>query len=258
MPLLTSESKLKAAARVSMRRRSSPGADLVTWKKYRHNLGVRLTTLAESLSRLQWRPGPVRLQRIESFGGKVFQVAVPTVEDRIVHRAMRNCIEPILEVHAFRDFVSGFRPRRNRLTSVRQAMTYLEKGYSWVADLDVKNVSGGSTVDEAIDWLARWISDGSFLRLVRVALSGLPTPLCPGGGLTPLLINLRLVPIDFLVEHLPVIRFTDNYCVMGRSEEEARTAFRVIEKALAEHSLAISKSAIYKAPNPEDLFLFGG
>ena len=48
------------------------------------------------------------------FTGKVLDLLVPTVEDRIVHRAMRNCVEPILEERAFADFVSGSDRRPGR------------------------------------------------------------------------------------------------------------------------------------------------
>jgi hypothetical protein len=43
-----------------------------------------------------------------TYTGKRMPTFVPPVIDRLVHRAMRNTIEPILEAHAFQDWVSGF------------------------------------------------------------------------------------------------------------------------------------------------------
>jgi hypothetical protein len=77
---------------------------------------------------------------------------------------------------------------------VAQAARYYADSYRWIADIDVADVSGGSGFEEVIGWLARWISDGTFLGRVRTALADLPSPIVPGTGLAPLLINLRPAP----------------------------------------------------------------
>jgi RNA-directed DNA polymerase len=261
MTLLTDVHRLKRAARQCMRRRSSPGADGITWRAYRQGLDDRLANLAHRLKTGSWMPGPAKLVNMRGFTGTEFPVNVPTTEDRIVHRAMLNCIEPILEARAFLDFVSCFRPGRNRLTSVRQAMRHFAAGLTYVADIDVSNVSGNVTADDAVDWLARWISDGPFLSRVRLALAALPNrALCQGSGLAPLLINLRLVPADELLKHLAIVRFADNYCVFCRSASEAEQAFDLIRSALKASGLAPSaaKSGVRVGVNPEDLFLLAG
>jgi len=194
------------------------------------------------------------------FTGKVLDLLVPTVEDRIVHRAMRNCVEPILEERAFADFVSGYRPHRNRVTAVAQAAGHYAEGRRWVADVDVADVSGGGAVDEVVDWLSRWISDGTFLARVRTALGVLPAPLAPGTGLAPLLINLRLVPVDEQLSGRRVVRFCDNYCLFTASAPEAAAAHAAIESALLRVGLrpAPGKSRLHDDMNPEDLFLSAG
>jgi hypothetical protein len=243
-----------------MRRASSPGADGITWREYRHDLNARLALLSQELRDGTWKPHPPKENRRRSFSGKEFLFVIPTVEERIVHRAMRNVIEPILEAHTFLDFVSGYRPGRNRLTSVRQAMAYLASGKSVVADIDVANATGHVTLDEPIDWLADWISDGTFLQSVRQALQALPTPMCPGSGLAPLLINLRLVPVDWALSGLNVVRFADNYCIFCDSIEDAKQAFELLRYLIATRGLGIAhnKSKIRSDANPEDLFLIAG
>ena len=260
MPLLTSPQRLKKAARACMRPGSSPGSDGITWFDYRKNLGDRLEKLASALIDKTWRPKPFKLHRMETITGKRFLITIPTVEDRIVHRAMRSCIEPILEQQAFAEFVFAYRPGRGRLAAVRQGMNYLRENRSWVADADVADASGGAKLDDVMDWLSVWISDGVFLSLVREALKGLPSPLAPGSGLWPLLFNLRLLPADRMLQDLAVVRFADNYCVFTNSYHEAQNAFDLIEETLHTCGLHISpeKSGIKRNVNPEDLFLIAG
>lgn len=223
-------------------------------------MDARLATLTSRLADGTWRPGPVRSVELETFTGKRMRVAIPTVEDRVVHRALRACLDLVLESGALAEFVSGFRPRRNRVTAVAQAAVHQTRGCRWVADLDVADVSGGATVDEAVGWVAGVVQDGTFLDRVRVALAGLPEPVAPGGGLSPTLINLRLRPVDIALADLRVVRFCDNYCVFAASSAEASRAFARVEAALAAAGLcpSLTKSRIRHGVNPEDLFLIGG
>lgn len=259
MPFL-SERHLAVALRQCGRRRSSPGADGVTWADYRRAAAVRIPMLARALREGTWRPGPLRANPFITYTGKELPCVIPTVEDRLVHRTLRNAAEPVLEAYAFADWVSGYRPDRSRMTALRQAMAYIAQGFTWVADADVKGVSDGSDPEEVISWLAAHIHDGTFLDRFRTALSGLPSPLAPGTGLTPLLINVRLSRADRLLAGLRVIRFADNFCAFAASRTEAVTAMRRIRDALAAIGMTISpeKSRIRRGACVEDLFLIVG
>lgn len=186
--------------------------------------------------------------------------AIPTVADRVVHRAVRNAVEPVLEARAFAEWVSGFRPGRNRLTALRHAHAYVAEGHRWVCDIDTARVSEGVGVEEAVDWFAEYVHDGAFLRLLRTLLAGLPSPVVPGSGLAPLLINLRLSRVDQRLAGLRLVRFADNYCAFATTRDEAEEAFGRIQNALAAARLApnLAKSRIRRGANVEDLFLIDG
>jgi RNA-directed DNA polymerase len=260
MPLLYGERQLRRAARACMRRGSARGADEVSWADYRQDLPARIAALSVSLRDGTWQPGPLRTVQITSYAGKTFPAVVPTAEDRIVHRAMRSAIEPILEALAFPGWVSGYRPGRSRVTALRAAMAHLNTGRTIVADIDVQQASAGPSAQEAITWLAAYITDGTFLARFRTALSALPEPLVPGTGLAPILLNLRLSRVDARLGGLAVVRFADNYCAFTASEADARAAFGVISAALAAEAMRPhpGKSRIRAAANAEDLFLIAG
>lgn len=94
------ERALKRAARQCMGRTGSPGADGMTWKTFRQSMPSRIEALSAALSDGSWRPGPLRIEEFDAWG-KRHTVTIPTVADRIVHRAVRNAIEPVLERDAY-------------------------------------------------------------------------------------------------------------------------------------------------------------
>ncbi|WP_228708056.1 reverse transcriptase domain-containing protein [Amycolatopsis keratiniphila] len=259
MPLL-SEPRLRRALRKCGRRASTPGADGMTWGRLRSEAHVMLPQLALELAEGTWRPGPVRKVQLPTYTGKQMHTFIPTVRDRLVHRALRTALEPVLEASAFHDWVSGFRPRRNRITALRQAAVHHQAGFRWIADLDVASVSEGATIDEVIDWHAEHIHDGTFLARLRTALAAMPSPIAAGSGLAPLLINLRLSQVDTQLPQLRVVRFADNYAAFAPTREEAHGAFDTISDALLRLRLRPNerKSRIRNDANVEDLFLIGG
>lgn len=262
MPYLVDVRHLMTAARLCMRRASAPGADGLTWAGYRRGLRDRLACLAERLRTGEWSPDPVREVDITSFTGKVFTAVIPTVQDRIVHRAMRLALDPILDQRVLREWVSAYRPGRNRITALRQADAYISVQRCWLADIDVAGASAGGTVEQFVNWLGEHVTDGTFLGIFRRALVGLPSPLVPGSGLWPVLFHLRLAQADAALDGRPIVRFADNYIGFTSSRDEAVEAFDAITSALAVVGLRPHprKSGI-RAPhqaNTEDLFLIDG
>ncbi|WP_233439912.1 reverse transcriptase domain-containing protein [Lentzea atacamensis] len=257
---LLDEKHLRTALRHCGRRTSAPGADRMTLGELRRRSAELLPRLAGQLAEGTWQPGPVREVPFPTYTGKPMTVCVPTMIDRLVHRALRNAIEPILETRVLADWVSGYRPRRNRITALRHAAAHVAAGLRVVADVDVASVSEDATVEEVVDWCAQHVHDGTFLERVRTALAALPYPIAPGSGLAPLLINLRLSRSDALLGGLRVVRFADNYAAFAADETEAHAAFTVIAEALARFGLRPneSKSRVRARANVEDLFLIGG
>ncbi|WP_199520306.1 reverse transcriptase domain-containing protein [Kitasatospora sp. MBT63] len=232
----------------------------MSWARFRTDMPGRLAELAEQLRAGTWQPSPVREVSITAYTGKEFTAVIPTVADRVVQRAMRNAIEPILEQRAFADWVSGYRAGRNRITALRDADRHLQAGYRWVADVDVRQTSAGSSAAEVTDWLAEHVADGTFLGHFRRVLEPLPYPIVPGTALAPLLINLRLSRVDAALAGRRVARFADNYCLFCQDAEQAREAMDAVTRSLSRCGLEPhpGKSQVRSGVNAEDLFLIAG
>ncbi|MDT0307651.1 reverse transcriptase domain-containing protein [Streptomyces sp. DSM 44917] len=248
---------LKRAARQCMGRTGAPGADGLTWRVFRQDLPTRLDALSRDLAAGTWRPQPPRTERFDAWG-KTLTIVIPTVTDRVVHRAVRNAVEPVLERDAYPPWMFGWHRRAGRPLAVAAAAAHLAAGRTWAADLDVAAATRGVTLDAALGSLARFVHDGTLLALVRRILTALPQPLAPGSGLTPMLTNLRMTPVDQLLARRAVVRLTDNYTLFTPTRPEAEAAWRHAAEALAAHGMrpAPGKSKIWQ-PNPEDLYAAG-
>ena len=141
-----------------MRRAAAPGADGVTWADYRHGMRTPTRDLSEQLRAGTWTPGPVRMVDITSYTGKVFTAAIPTVEDRIVHRAMRRALDPSSTTASCG---TGCRPTGPAATGsprCARPTRHLSAGQRWVADIDVAGASAGGTAEQFVDWLAEHVT----------------------------------------------------------------------------------------------------
>ncbi|MGY3056245.1 RNA-directed DNA polymerase [Streptomyces sp. TE3672] len=251
------ERSLKRAARQCMGRTGSPGGDGMTWKTFRRDMPARIAALSAALADGTWQPGPLRTEEFDAWG-KHHTITIPTVTDRIVHRALRNAIEPVLERDAYPEWMFGWHRRAGRPLAVAAAARHLAAGLTWVADIDVAAATRGVALEDAVTSVARFVHDGSVLALLRRILNALPDPLAPGSGLTPMLTNLRMSPVDQQLAGQTAVRMTDNYTLFAPTEPEAELAYRHLAGLLAEHGMtpAPAKSKIWR-PNPEDLYSAG-
>jgi RNA-directed DNA polymerase len=144
-------------------------------------------------------------------------------------------IEPIFE-NRFAKHSYGFRPGCGCKEALRRVDALLEAGHTHVADVDIKGYFDAIPHQRLMALVREHIADGRVLGLIegflkqgviegaswQEAKDGTPQ----GGVISPLLANICLNPLDWLMAGLgfEMVRYADDMVVLCRSQEEAGAA----------------------------------
>ena len=190
------------AAYFAAKRDAAAGIDGETWQHDGTALEANLQDLSERLTRGAYRAKPVRRAYIPKTDGRQRPLGVPTLEDKIVQRAVVAVLNAIYDTD-FLGFSYGFRPRR----SPHQALDALTVGImtkkvNWVLDADLRSFF--DTLEH--EWLVRFIehrvADRRVVRLIQKWLNAgvledgqritSEVGTVQGGSVSPLLANIYL------------------------------------------------------------------
>lgn len=95
-----------------MNRKGASGVDGETTAEFERDLDGRVQNIWERLKANQYKAPPVRRVEIPKGQGKTRPLGIPTVEDRLVQRAVARILNAVFEAD-FLDLSYGFRPGRN-------------------------------------------------------------------------------------------------------------------------------------------------
>lgn len=212
------------------------GVDHQSVAHFERDLRTNLDHLSEHLQAGTYRPQAVRRVWIPKPGSREKRpLGVPTVRDRVVQAAVRLVVEPICE----RDFAAhsyGFRPARGCKDALRRVDALLKQGNTWIVDADLKSYFDTIPHAPLLERLREKIADGAVLSVVEAFLhqavrdglrSWTPEGGTPqGAGLSPLLANLYLDPLDHQMaqDGIEMVRYADDFVLLCRSRAEAEQA----------------------------------
>src|ERR1035437_1622731 len=242
---LTRLDLLKYALQLVERNGGAPGVDgqtIASITAKPENRQQWLEQLQRELQTKTYRPSPVRRVYIPKPNGGERPLGIPTVKDRVVQMVVLLVLAPIFEAD-FHPNSFGFRPQRNAHQAMDAIIQALRQGKLEVVDADLSKYFDSIPHTRLLKLVARRISDGSLLHLLRQWLDapiveeerggkrrvlanrqGVPQ----GGVISPLLANLYLNALDWAVNNPQepgrpaLVRYADDFvilCAPGQGTE---------------------------------------
>jgi len=227
------------------------GLDGITVERFEKQAQERLLAVKEHIRRGDYRPQPVKRVWIDKPGSAEKRpLGIPTVCGRVVQSALKMVIEPIFE-HEFAPQSYGFRPGRSCKDALRRVEQLLRSGCVHVVDIDIKSYFDTIPHDQLMELVKRRIADGRVLGMIEAMLkagimegmaSWEPEEGTPQGGVvSPLLANIYLDPLDWLMKELglEMVRYADDMVVMCRDAESARQALEEVSQWMEKAGLSL-------------------
>lgn len=253
-----------------MNRRATSGVDGVSTEEFESQLDRRCEDLVARLKARRYQAPPVRRVEIPKGDGKTRPLGIPTVEDRLLQRAVSRILEAIFEA----DFLPcsyGFRPGRSPHQALRELRNQLMTSpVGYIFETDIRGFFNHLSHGWLMRMLKLRIGDPVILRLVGkwlragalidgiVLRTGEGTP--QGGPISPILANIYLhYALDLWFEKRFVrscrgkaylIRFADDYIAGFRHLHEAA-------RFAAEAEERMKKFGLELAPEKTRLMPFG-
>ncbi len=247
------------AAYLALKRDAAAGIDGETWRQYGEALEANLQDLSARLQRGAFRASPVRRAYIDKTDGRKRPLGIPTLEDKIVQRAVAEVLGAIYE-QDFLGFSYGFRPKR----SPHQALDALTVGIemrrvNWVLDADIQGFFDTLNHEWLVRFLEHRVADRRVVRLIQKWLrAGVledgerrrsERGTVQGGSISPLLANIYLHYVfDLWVQRwrrtqahgdVVVVRFADDFVVGFEHREEAERFLNELRERFARFGLTL-------------------
>jgi RNA-directed DNA polymerase len=195
---VTKMETLREAYRVAKRNGGAPGADGLNFDDIESS-GVDnfLLAIQDELRSGNYQPQKNRKVEIPKGNGKMRQLQIPTIRDRVVQGALKLILEAIFEA----DFCPnsyGFRPKRSPHQALAEVRRSVLRRMTKVVDVDLSNYFDSIRHSVLLGKIAKRVQDPAVMRLVKQIIRttgkvGVPQ----GGPFSPLAANIYLTDVDW-------------------------------------------------------------
>ncbi len=218
--------------------KGSKGVDGVTTKELSSYMQENWERIKQEITKGEYQPQAVLGVEIPKTSGGKRLLGIPTVIDRLIQQSIHQVLYPIYDI-GFSEYSYGFRIGRNAHQAIAQAQSYINSGYQYILDFDLKSFFDIVNQYYLMSLLNRKIKDRLLLKLIRrylqsgIMLGGIVqqreqgTP--QGSPLSPLLSNILLTELDKELENrgLRFVRYADDFSIFVKSK---RASLRVKSK----------------------------
>jgi RNA-directed DNA polymerase len=223
----------------------APGIDGVTFEAVEaEGTEQFLDRLREELVQRTYRPQPARKVEIPKGNGKMRQLSIPSIRDRVVQGALKLILEPIFEAD-FQPGSFGYRPKKSAHAAIRRVQGAILEGKTYVIDFDLRAYFDTVRHHIVLGKVARRVDDDAILWLLKLLLDASGKQGVPQGGvISPLLSNLYLNEVDKMLERAKAVtryerwtpveyaRFADDLVILVDSHRRQQWLREAVEKRL--------------------------
>lgn len=240
--ILLRKNLLQAMYKVQ-KNQGSAGVDYMPVTQLSELLAIDKEELTAMVRSGKYLPQAILGVEISKGEGKTRLLGIPTVTDRLLQQAVLQVINARFEFE-FSDFSFGFRPDRSVQQAVLKAQGYINDGFQYIVDIDLKTFFDEVDHCYLMQLLYRKIKCRETMRLIRKWLrspiqingnlvkrrKGVPQ----GSPLSPLLSNIMLNELDRELERqgLRFIRYADDFSIYVKTKANARKVGNNIYKFL--------------------------
>jgi len=236
---ILSKANLTKAYKQVVKNKGSAGVDKMKVTDLKLYLQKHWNELKPTIKNGTYVPQAVKGIEIPKPNGGKRLLGIPTVIDRMLQQAIHQELSEIYDPE-FSWFSFGFRPGKSAHQAVKQSLLYINAGFQYVIDLDLKTFFDIVNHDFLMSLLHRKIDDRILLKLIRkflkssIMLDGLTsvresgTP--QGSPLSPLLSNIILNELDkeLTKRGLRYVRYADDCSIFVKSEKAAKRVLKSI------------------------------
>lgn len=244
-----------------MNHEGAPGIDGESAQEFERDLERRADEIVAELKAGKYKAPPVRRVEIPKGDGRTRPLGIPTIQDRLLQRAVARILEAIYETE-FLDVSYGFRPGRSPHQALRALRKQIVgKKVNYVYEADIRGYFDHINHKWLMKMLALRIGDPVILRLIGkwlkagVMVDGVVvrteegTP--QGGPISPILANIYLhYVLDLWFERVfrrqcrgeaYLTRFADDYVVCFQYERDAERLGKELPGRLSKFNLELAE-----------------
>lgn len=270
--------------------KSSRGIDSVTIENFKNKEEFYLSELSKKIKSGRFKFNEIKGMAKKKKDGSNRLIAVSTIEDRIVHRAILSVLNEYIYEHintgvSYCGVKKNFwkKSKTKELTILRainKIIAHVAQGNVWIFESDIKGFFDCIPKHRMICRIFRILPDASLRQLVReiirfkignpqyLSSKNIPMPdsslgISQGSSLSPIFGNLYLKNFDLAMKVRfgdRFIRYVDDFVVICKSRKEAESAERFSKNFLQKEGLELSgqKTHVVNLKDPGKSITFLG